>query len=1168
MRWIRFLLIVLALLVMVVGGALVFIATLDLNDHKDRIAALTERFTGRTLILNGRVDLDLGAMTTLELTDASFGNPEWATEPHMARLARGKVVVDLRSLLAGPIIVDRFELDDAELHLESLEDGRNNWTFGAAAQAAGDAAEPVADTGDENDGGVFPLVLRHAEGQELFFTLSVPALPRRLEIRADRAQQNEADDGLLDATVSGTLNERAISVTGKYGPLANVVAVTDVQFDVSGKFDTLSIAGKAMIDDLTWPRLPTIDVTVSGPAVDDVTEMLGLPDLGDGGLDVKASVRPQAEGVAAELAGNIGEYITDTSGRAKELLDFERFSVTTSIRGPDLDKTMRIAGVEGVPVGPFEVTGSVTRNVDQLEFDSVRLNIGSAVANLNGTINDFRNLDDSKLKLEVAGNDVEQFRELIGVPGAATGPFRISANLNVRADGKELLEVYMQTNIASLKIDGAIVGTAPDFIGTTLAFDGTGKNLANFTDVYDIPNVIAEPFSIKGAIELGDHKLSTTEAVIVEIRDGGTLSLEGAMGYEPLDRDTDIRVHATGSDLARFVAMAGITEYVPAVRFDIRTGLAVSADGYRIRDLDAKLGNNALKLDGLISKAEDFAGTRATFSASGPELGDVVADTAALQFADGPFDISGSAELLADAVRLQQVKADVAGAAATIDAEIGLPLETGSGQFDVAASGPNLRAVLPVRPRWQPPDAPFDIHAKGSLADGLWTFEALSAKLANARLNGNGVFDAPPDLSRTQLTISTQVPDLAALGTLDGQPLPTTKVSIDMGFAGSPESFSIEPFKAVIGDGDIEGSLRADLDGEVPDIDLRLASRLLNLDALIADERELVGETADAEDTEQPDSADEKPADERVIADEPLPLEQLEKINARVDFDVATLVFRGVEYRDVMIDGEVRDGRLVLERANAVTSDGDVKSSFSLIPQDGSAEVNAKVDGKGIYLGLETQLSAEELAEAPTFDAQFELAGVGATPREIAGSLDGKAFVSAYGGRIRNNRIAFIFGSFFIEVLNALNPFREDEKSTELDCLVLLLDVDDGLVRVEPGLVVQTDKLIIGATGTWSLKTEKIDIGFKTQPRSRVSISAGEFINPYLKVGGTMRDPQITLDPAGTLVTGGAAVATAGLSLLATAVWDRMARADDPCAAAIEAAQEDKSERKKFLGIF
>jgi hypothetical protein len=46
------------------------------------------------------------------------------------------------------------------------------------------------------------------------------------------------------------------------------------------------------------------------------------------------------------------------------------------------------------------------------------------------------------------------------------------------------------------------------------------------------------------------------------------------------------------------------------------------------------------------------------------------------------------------------------------------------------------------------------------------------------------------------------------------------------------------------------------------------------------------------------------------------------------------------------------------------------------------------------------------------------------------------------------------------------------------------------------------------------------------------------------------------VDPKGALFSGGAAVATAGISILAKGVWDRMFQAGDPCAAS--AAEADK----------
>ena len=56
-----------------------------------------------------------------------------------------------------------------------------------------------------------------------------------------------------------------------------------------------------------------------------------------------------------------------------------------------------------------------------------------------------------------------------------------------------------------------------------------------------------------------------------------------------------------------------------------------------------------------------------------------------------------------------------------------------------------------------------------------------------------------------------------------------------------------------------------------------------------------------------------------------------------------------------------------------------------------------------------------------------------------------------------------------------------------------------------------------------------------------------KFGNPLIKVGGRMVAPAIELDPKGTVVSGGLAVATAGLSLVAKSMSDRFLSSKDPC---------------------
>ena len=100
-----------------------------------------------------------------------------------------------------------------------------------------------------------------------------------------------------------------------------------------------------------------------------------------------------------------------------------------------------------------------------------------------------------------------------------------------------------------------------------------------------------------------------------------------------------------------------------------------------------------------------------------------------------------------------------------------------------------------------------------------------------------------------------------------------------------------------------------------------------------------------------------------------------------------------------------------------------------------------------------------------------------------------------------------------------------------------------------------------------NLKTEEIRVGIRTTPRRIMSISAGELINPYVQVIGTLAKPQLAVDEAGVLITGGAAVATGGLSLLAKGLWDRLSKSGDPCKQVTEAALSQLGNRMPDLQI-
>ena len=126
--------------------------------------------------------------------------------------------------------------------------------------------------------------------------------------------------------------------------------------------------------------------------------------------------------------------------------------------------------------------------------------------------------------------------------------------------------------------------------------------------------------------------------------------------------------------------------------------------------------------------------------------------------------------------------------------------------------------------------------------------------------------------------------------------------------------------------------------------------------------------------------------------------------------------------------------------------------------------------------------------------------------------------------------------------------------------------VENGEVSGEPGLVVQSDRLLIAARARIDLRNEILDADINTVPRKGLGVSVSSFINPYIKVGGTLADPHFEIDPK-SFLEGGAAIMTGGISIVAKSMFDRVTASADPCGDAADAAEPAiRSNRRTIRG--
>jgi hypothetical protein len=283
----------------------------------------------------------------------------------------------------------------------------------------------------------------------------------------------------------------------------------------------------------------------------------------------------------------------------------------------------------------------------------------------------------------------------------------------------------------------------------------------------------------------------------------------------------------------------------------------------------------------------------------------------------------------------------------------------------------------------------------------------------------------------------------------------------------------------------------------------------------------------------------------------------LQSFEAVVNVQIDELRTRSLNVRDFEIDALVSEGAVKVENLSFASKRGGYLSlSAELIPvESGGAEFALDVDGKDLVMGFMAKTD-EDLQALPLVELRVKLAANGETYREMAGSMDGYLRFVGAAGQVRTGSFTMFTQDFVSELIGAVNPFSKTDPYTSVECAVILLHFDDGVISGKPAWVQQTDKLRIFANTTIDLKTEKLDGDFKTVPIKGLGISLSSLVNPYIKLTGTLAKPSVILDPGGVLVEGGIAVATAGLSILAKSFKDRFLSDKDPCGTALAKADE------------
>jgi len=1112
--------------------ALAWLWTADLGVFKPQVERWVSEQTGREFSIDGNFYVDLAGSTSVIAENVRFQNAEWADDADMVTVGRVEVRVDLWSFIVGPIVFELVDIDDAEIQLLRPEGGDPNWVL------------PVEEG---------PVPEKPQLGVELLFEqIDVDRVglkfvsferTRPLNLQVTSFRQQHRADKLLDVSVDATLDGREVKLTGELGTWDALLAGKDIQFDIDAVLDTFELTASGRIDDLAKPARPEIQFTASSPDIDDLTLLLGLGDEGSGDITFSGSLRKTVdEQLMLEANGNIGETEIESRGTVSDLQNLRNIDFDMLASGPDLGRILRLAGIHQVREAPFMVRIDAKTEGDTFIINEGNMIFGEAQIDIKGRMPNFPSVDDAVIKLLIEGPDIARFRYVTGLPGAAEGAFKLGFTIDVTDDGIEVLQLDVETSLGEIRGNGSL-GMPPDFYGSQFDFKVKSDSLARLAGAYGVSDLPDYPIEIAGGVEYVQGSIRTRGALVATV-ERLRATVEGQLALTQGVKGSDLAFEIVGPDLAGLIGAFVTADGIPVRPFDVSGRLQIRDDGYRFRGVSGSIGSSAIEIDGLLTTRPGFSGTRLTFAAEGPAFEELAGELGELEIRDGPYELSGKIELQPDFIDFKDIELDRDTGHVSLDLGLGLPISDRRVEYDMRVRGSDVRTILAGIGPLMFNELPVSIDARGELNGNYLRFEDFDVSIGDALIQSQGELELAKDGGTSELHWSGNIPSLAQLATLDGHQLRDQSVSWSANLSGGGGDLSVDDMVATLGDSDVNGTIYFN-GGDIPELDINVASESVVFMPLL-EEREY--------------EYDPEPEfeDGRFIPDIAIPFEAMKKLNVSLDIDIKELQRDTLFMKDIELDAYLRDGTLEIEKASFKARSGAMLARARLEPVEDSGAASIKLIARQFALGM-TQTNMDL---AMTGDIDINLRSTGADLRTLLGSTNGELFVNTRGGRVTNNRfMQALYGDLLQEIVGAINPFRQSDPYTDFECVVVPLRIDDGQVTSAPNFFIRTTKVQMAATSSINLKTEELRITVRTMPRRALSVSAGELVNPYVQVVGTLAAPRLAVDETGLLISGGAAVATGGLSILARGVWNRLSRAKDPCKQASERAIEELSDR-------
>lgn len=289
-------------------AAYLVLRNLDLDSYRPQIQAQVKAATGRELAIGGALRLALRGGLVLRADDLALSNAAWGGRPQMLTLGRVEAQLALLPLLAGDIRIERIELHDVDLLLETDTAGMGNWELGPPGAGTDSGMPDIRAIAIESG-----RVTWQPAGQTTGKTFELTAV--LLEPQVDRVR----------VQISGTLGQQRLELAGHTSRLSAWSGPQPWLFDLDLHALGARVAGKGMLRHETWGLSPTASISATGVDLAALGGLVGRAWTGLPPLDLAFTLARdaaawqvsglKAEAGGSDLTGDLRLTVADTPPR-------------------------------------------------------------------------------------------------------------------------------------------------------------------------------------------------------------------------------------------------------------------------------------------------------------------------------------------------------------------------------------------------------------------------------------------------------------------------------------------------------------------------------------------------------------------------------------------------------------------------------------------------------------------------------------------------------------------------------------------------------------------------------------------------------------------------------------------------------------------------------------